>query len=158
MIDDAQFLLGLGGVAAVITALVTAYISLSKRKPETARVFIESAGELVVTQSTVLRETTEAYNAMTKRVDQLEKRSREQDAIHEVAAAEIEDLHRELSSMHDEMAALVRSRDQARADLESAKVEVNRLRARVQLLENALRAQSLPVPKDDTDLTNKEPE
>lgn len=143
---DAQLLLGLGGVAAVITAIVGAYVTLSKRRPEVARVFIESAGELVVTQSKVLRETTEAYDAMQRRMSILEKRAEEQEATQREAASEIDRLHNELSTMHEEMAALTQSRDKAREDLDIARHEVNRLRTRVQLLEDTLRAREIPIP------------
>lgn len=137
-------------IAALVTAvsiLITALVAFTKRKPDMARVIVTSAGELTIQWQGLADERRRELEAADERIRRMEARQNDQETELRASAQKIEALHRELATMHQTMVELTEANDRANEQLDASRNEVDRLRARVQLLEDTLRARDIPLPE-----------
>lgn len=142
------------GLATALAALITAWRWVGLRRPYKTSVLVKSAESIVISSDNLLKRIEAENENLRNRMEaqeiktaEHERKVDEYERLQRIAKVEIDELHRELANMHDELREAIVSRDEAREEAKAEREDRLQLAARVQLLEETLASYDIPVPE-----------
>lgn len=125
----------LGALGAIMVSVVTAFIALRKAPPEVAKLQVELAGTVNLSQNNLIDQLQEEITRLrTDLRSEIEQRKLDAARV-ESLAGEVDTLRTQLDDTQADLIRVRQERDQLQTALETAQGEIVTLRGRIEELE-----------------------